>query len=72
MQPINQLICTLTSSAGQMCIHAYLHECQLLCPLLWWAPKDTSPQDLLYHIVDMLSLPISLRVVSHTMQKVGT
>ena len=65
MLPIGQLIGTLPSSAGQIYMHAHLHKFQLLCPLLWWAPQDISPQNLLYHPVDTLSLPISLRVVSH-------
>ena len=55
-----------------MCIHTHLHERQLLCPLLQWTPQDISSEDLLYHPVGTLSLPISLRVVGCTMQQVGS
>ena len=41
--PKGQLIGTLPCNAGQMCIHAYLYECQLLGPLLWWSPQDIGP-----------------------------
>ena len=72
MLPIGQLIGTLPSSAGWMSIDAHLYECQLYFPLLRWAPQDRGPQDLLYHPVGTHGLPISLRVVSHAIQEVGT
>ena len=72
MLPKGQLIGTPPGTAGQICICAHLYEWQLLGQLLWWAAQNIGPQDLLYHPVCTLRLPISLWVASHTMQEAGT